>query len=73
MVGLTSPDSHRDGAYPRHPPRNCRRFFGTLLPHRQMRMMAMMLRTMTLMCFLHAGIPSATTVGSTTALMLFRP
>ena len=38
----------------------------------QMRMMAVMLRTMTVMCFLHAGIPTVT-VGSTTALMLFWP
>ena len=35
-------------------------------------MMAMMLRTMTMMCFLHADIPRVT-IGSTTALMLFCP
>ena len=77
---LSRANSHKDGARLRHHPRNCRRNSRARtrnprdpLPT-QMRMMAMMPRTMTMtmMCFLRAGIRNVT-VGSTTALMLFLP
>ena len=84
---LIRANSHRDGARPRHHPilshtvdvllELSRKVAHPTPPPTkkkiatQMRMMAMMLKTMTLMCFLHAGIPSVT-VGGTIAALTYR-